>query len=307
MGTPEFALPVLNSLVSEHDVAAVYTRPDAAAGRGRKAAASPVKQRSLELGLPVEQPANFKDPQVVSRFKEYRPEAAVVVAYGRILPPEVLEIPPYGCINVHYSLLPFHRGASPVAGSILAGDCFTGVSIMLMDEGMDTGPVITRAQVPVFYYDTSKSLAGRLSIIAAGILGDALNAWSKGSFRPKKQNNSEATYSGIISKEDGKIDWNESATTIWRKSKAYYPWPGIYTTWRGKTLKLHRVSPLQCEINEPPGTVIEIRENNNFQLGIATGEGVLQVITLQLEGKKTNNSTEFLRGQPGFIGSILPC
>ncbi|MBN1369494.1 MAG: methionyl-tRNA formyltransferase [Dehalococcoidaceae bacterium] len=306
MGTPSIATPVLGRLAAEHEVAAVYTQPDAAAGRGREAAVSAVKQEAVRLGLEIVQPAGFKSRETVELLKGLKPEAVLVVAYGRILPPEVLEIPPLGCINVHFSLLPRHRGASPVAGAILAGDVFTGISIMLMDRGMDTGPVLAEYQLPIFDWDTARSLGLRLSEVAPGAVIEVLRLWKNGSIKPVPQDSSQATYSGMITKNAGFVDWNESAESIWRKARAYHPWPGIHTVWKGKVLKLIEVKPLQITGAGLPGRVIELAGNQAARIGVITGKGVLAVSTLQLEGRKAVSSAEFYRGQRDITGSVLP-
>ncbi len=306
MGTPSIALPVLNGLVGEHEIMALYTQPDTFAGRGRQPVESPIKQRAAELGLPVEQPLNFRDAATISKLRDLQPEVIVVVAYGKILPKLVLEVPPAGCINVHFSLLPYHRGASPLAGAILASNLFTGVSIMLMDRGLDTGPVLSQCQVPLFDHDTAESLGRRLSVIAANILPEVLSSWSNREIQPRTQDNSRATYSGIVSKEDGRIDWHEPADCLWRKSRAYYPWPGIFTSWQGKTLKLTKVVPLDYQFDGNVGTVVELKDNKVFKAGIITGKGTLEIATMQIEGKKAISSSEFIRGRQDFIGSILP-
>jgi len=306
MGTPSIAIPVLGRLSAEHEVAAVYTQPDATAGRGREAAVSPVKQEAVRLGLEVVQPAGFKSRETVEQLKGFKPEAVVVAAYGRILPPEILGIPPLGCINVHFSILPRHRGASPVAGAILAGDVFTGISIMLMDSGMDTGPVLARYQLPIFDWDTTRSLGARLSEVAPGAVLEVLRLWKNQHITPAPQDSSQATYSGMITKNAGSIDWNESAESIWRKSRAYYPWPGIHTLWKGKVLKLIQVKPLQTSRTGVPGTVIELAGDRQARIGVITGKGILIVSTLQMEGRKAVSSAEFHRGQRDFPGTVLP-
>ena len=306
MGTPSIALPVLDRLACDHEIITVYTKPDTFAGRGRQPIESPVKHRAVELGLTVEQPESFKDTETISTLKEMQPEIIVVVAYGKILPEQVLNMPPAGCINVHFSLLPYHRGASPLAGAILAGDVFTGVSIILMDRGMDTGPVLSQCQVPLFDHETSQSLGKRLSEIAAKVLPEVLSSRVTKEIMPRSQNNDKATYSAMVCKEDGRIDWNESAENLWRKSRAYYPWPGIYTNWKGKKLTLSRVIPLDFQVDETNGRVVELFNDNGFKLGITTGKGTLAAAMIQIEGKKAISSAEFIRGRKDFIGSILP-
>ncbi|MDD4635171.1 MAG: methionyl-tRNA formyltransferase [Dehalococcoidales bacterium] len=306
MGTPEIALPVLKAVSSRHEVVAVYTRPDAYSGRGRELAQSAIKKEASKLGIPVIQPLNFKDGKNISVLQDLQPEAIVVVAYGIILPKAVLEIPRLGCINVHFSVLPRYRGASPVAGAILAGDRFTGVSIMLMETGVDTGPILSISQLPVFDWDTTLSLGQRLSGISGGLIIDVLEAWNRREIILRPQNEAAATYSGIIHKEDGLISWNEEAALIWRKARAYHPWPGIYTTWRGKMLKLLSVEPVSHHSQEKPGSVISFGGTSDMNVGVVTGKGILGIKKIQLEGKKEVLTADFIRGQRDFIGSVLP-
>lgn len=306
MGTPEIALPVLKAVSSRHEVVAVYTRPDAYSGRGRELAQSAIKKEASKLGIPVIQPLNFKDGKNISVLQDLQPEVIVVVAYGIILPKAVLEIPRLGCINVHFSVLPRYRGASPVAGAILAGDRFTGVSIMLMETGVDTGPILSISQLPVFDWDTTLSLGQRLSGISGGLIIDVLEAWNRREIILRPQNEAAATYSGIIHKEDGLISWNEEAALIWRKARAYHPWPGIYTTWRGKMLKLLSVEPVSHHSQEKPGSVISFGGTSDMNVGVVTGKGILGIKKIQLEGKKEVLTADFIRGQRDFIGSVLP-
>ena len=303
MGTPEFAVAPLQELVQNgHRVVAVYTRPDKPAGRGRAVASSAVKKAATALHLPLVQPASLKKEAVVAELARFHPEVIVVAAYGQILPPSVLDLPRHGSINLHPSLLPRHRGASPVAAAILAGDVFTGVSIMLMDPGLDTGPVLVRAQIPIADGDTGGSLSAKLSLVAAHLMGEVLVAWPRGEITPQPQNEAGATYSGIISKADGQIDWQASAVAIWRRVRALQPWPGAYTRWQGKILKIIEAVPLPAPEKVGAGQVLALPPS----FGVCTGDGVLGVLVVQLEGKRAMSSDEFLRGQRQFIGAVLP-
>jgi len=209
MGTPEFAVAPLEHLIlNQYQVVAVYTQPDSQAGRGRSLVSSPVKRAALARGLPVMQPARLKSTEAVKELSGLRPDIVVVAAFGQILPQSVLDIPVHGCINIHPSLLPRFRGSSPVAAAILAGDSFTGVSVMLMDKGMDTGPVLTRAQIPIGTQDTTGSLTAKLSLVGARLLLDVIPHWLSGELSPRPQNEAEATYCTTISKEAGEIDWH---------------------------------------------------------------------------------------------------
>ena len=304
MGTPEFAVTPLKHLVlGGYEVVAVYTQPDRPAGRGRSLLFSKVKEAALKLGLPVVQPENLKSAEVISRLADYKPDVIVVAAFAQILPQTVLDIPACGCINIHPSLLPRHRGASPVAAAILAGDEFTGVSIMLQDAGLDTGPVLSRAAVPVSPQDSTGSLTEKLSLVAANMLQETLARWLRGEIIPQSQNESEVTYFPRIAKEAGEIDWQMSALEIWRRVRAYTPWPGSYTRWRGKQLKIIEAVPVSGE--STPGQVVSLPDYGGAP-GIGTGDGILRLIRLQQEGKREMPADEFLRGQRDFIGSVLP-
>jgi methionyl-tRNA formyltransferase len=306
MGTPEFAVPSLEHLIlNQYQVVAVYTQPDKTAGRGRSLVSSPVKRVALNWKLPVVQPVSFKEAEAVAQLADFHPDVIVVAAFGQILPQSVLDIPAYGCINIHPSLLPRFRGASPVAAAILAGSEFTGVSIMLMDKGLDTGPVLARAQIPISVQDTTGSLTAKLSLIAAQLLLEVLTFWSRGELTPRPQAEAEATFSGMFSKEDGEIDWRLSAVDIWRRVRAFHPWPGCYTRWQGRQLKIIGVVPLPGEKALEIGQVVALNRGG-VVFGVNTGDGVLGILSVQLEGKRAMSAAEFLRGQRQFIGTIVP-
>ena len=306
MGTPEFAVPALERLVlSQYQVAAVYTPPDKPAGRGRVPAPPPVKEAALRRQLPVVQPDSLKSAGAVSQLADLCPDVIVVAAFGQILPPSVLDIPRYGCINIHPSLLPRFRGASPVAAAILAGDEFTGVSIMLLDAGMDTGPVLARAAIPVAPQDNTGSLTEKLSLVAAHLLQDVLIGWRRQEITPQPQNEAEATYSAPITKEEGEIDWRLPARDIWRRVRAFNPWPGCYTRWRGKQLKIVEAVPVMGPDAPEAGRVVALPAGE-AALGVGTGAGILGVLGVQVEGKRAMAAAEFLRGQRDFIGAVLP-
>jgi len=310
MGSPEFAIPSLEHLIlNRYQVVAVYTQPDKPAGRGYSVASSPLKRAAIGRELPVVQPVSLKEPEAVAQLAGFHPEVVVVAAFGQILPQSVLDMPRYGCINIHPSLLPKYRGVSPVAAAILAGDEFTGVSIMLMDRGLDTGPVLARAQIAVSGQDTTGSLTARLSLIAAQLLQDVLMRWLRGELTPQPQNEAEATYSAPVSKEEGKIDWHLPAVDIWRGVRAFQPWPGCYTSWQGKRLEIIEAVPLPWERALEIGRVVALPpvvERSEAAFGVSTGDGVLGVCQVQLEGKRAMSAAEFLRGQRQFIGAVLP-
>jgi len=305
MGTPEFAVPPLEHLIiNHHEVVAAYTRPDKPAGRGRSLLPTPVKKAALCWQVPVVQTADLRAAATVTQLADLQPDVIVVAAYGQILPRAVLDLPRYGCVNIHPSLLPKYRGASPVASAILAGDEFTGVSIMLLDEGMDTGPVLAQAAVSVSRKDNTGSLTDRLAQVAARLLPEVLVRWPRGEIKPQPQPETGASYCGTISKQDGEIDWGLSAEEIWRRVRAFNPWPGSYTVWAGKQLKVTEAVPLPA-VTAAPGGVIALPEGDNT-FGIGTGEGTLGVVRVQLEGKRVMSSAEFLRGHRDFIGAVLP-
>ncbi len=309
MGTPEFAVPSLRHLMlNQYQVVAVYTQPDKPSGRGRAEVSSPLKRAAVAWEIPVVQPAKLKAAEVVSQLADLRPDVIVVAAFGQLLPQPILDIPRYGCINIHPSLLPKYRGASPIATAILTGDEFTGVSLILMDRGLDTGPILARAQIFISGQDTTGSLTANLSLIAAQLLQDTLVRWVRGELAPQPQNKAEITYSESITKEEGKIDWYLPVADIWRRVRAYQPWPGCYTQWQGKWLKIIEAVPLPWERAGEKGEVVELTLPSapKAAFGVCAGDGVLGVCQVQLEGKRAMSAAEFLRGQRQFIGAILP-
>ena len=305
MGTPEFAVPSLEGLISNgYEVVGVYTQPDKAAGRGRVMEESPVKKAALRHNLNVVQPVNMKSAETRALLADLKLDAIIVAAYGQILPQPVLEIPLFGCINIHPSLLPKYRGVAPVPAAILNGDEWTGVSIMLLDKGVDTGPVLTNVHVPVLPQDTAGMLMEKLSHSGAQLLLDTLPGWFRKEIKPQPQNNADASYTKMLTKEAGEIDWKLTAVQIWQRVRAYQPWPGCYTRWQGKQLKILEAVPLSGEGTSIPGYVVIVKDNV-AAFGVTTGDGVLGVVKVQLEGKKVVNSREFLNGQRQFIGAML--
>jgi len=312
MGTSDFAVPSLEHLLlNQYQVVAVYTQPDKPAGRGRLLTFSPVKRAALTWNLPLEQPLSLKKAEVVEQLAGLHPDVIVVAAFGQILPQAVLDIPRFGCINIHPSLLPRWRGASPAAAAILAGDESTGVSIMLLDKGMDTGPVLARAAVPIAAQDTTGSLTTKLALTAAPLLQEVLERYLRGDLNPQPQDNTRATYCSQISKEEGEIDWHLPAIDIWRRVRAFQPWPGCYTRWWGKRLEIIEAGPIPVpeETTLEPGRVVALTPTTGEEeaaFGVYTGNGILGVVRVQLEGKRVMPAADFLRGQREFIGVILP-
>ncbi len=304
MGTPAFAVPTLERLLqSEHEVVAVYTQPDTPAGRGRQLAPSPVKQVALERGLKVLQPARLRASSQVGQLASLRPDVIVVAAFGQILSQKVLDIPPFGCLNVHPSLLPRYRGASPIAAAILAGDEYTGVTIMLLDAGMDSGPVLAQRPVAIEPQDTTATLAAKLAQVGAELLMETLGLWLNRQLTPQPQDEAKATYSQPITKEEGEIDWRLPAGEIWRRVRAFQPWPGCYTRWEGKSIKVLEARPLPGKGD--PGKVVS-SGGRDLVVGVQTGDGTLRLLRLQMEGKRAMTAAEFVRGQRGFVGALLP-
>jgi methionyl-tRNA formyltransferase len=302
MGTPSFAVPSLEALVGNYEIASVVTQPDRPASRGRKTVASPVKEVALAHGLPLMQPESLRQEEVIAQIRELEPQVIVVAAYGQILRSEVLSIPPFGVVNVHPSLLPKYRGASPIAGAILAGEEETAVTIMLMDEGMDTGPILTQRSTKIHPEETRGSLGERLSRLGAELLLETLQRWLKGQIEPQPQDDAKATYTSLITKEDGLIDWSLSAVEIWRQVRAYDPWPGARTWWRGKLFKILVARPLtEWAGKGKPGGVLNLTDG----VAVATGEGALLLEKVQLAGKRAMDIQDFVRGQRDFAGSLL--
>jgi methionyl-tRNA formyltransferase len=303
MGTPSFAVPALRQLVlNKYEVAAVYTKQDKPTGRGQELSFSAVKSTALELGLKVLQPDSLKKAETLAELAVLSPDLVIVVAFGQILPPEVLRLPRYGCINIHPSLLPRHRGAAPVVSTILCGDKWSGVSLMQMDEGLDTGPIIAQNHVLVRDDDTAGILSGKLSFISANMLTDILPRWIKGTIVPHPQDATQATYFKPMEKEAGEINWTLPAVNIWRQVRAYQPWPGAFTRFNGKILKILEALPHEMACTAPVGSIVPLMRG----CGVTTGEGILELRRLQIEGKQAMSAADFLNGHQSFMSAILP-
>jgi methionyl-tRNA formyltransferase len=304
MGTPQFAGTVLECLLQRaHRVLAVYTQPDKAAGRGHKVAVPTVKKLAVERQIPVVQLETFKSNEMVEKLARFEPDLIIVAAFGLILPSEVLSLPRFGCLNVHPSLLPRHRGPSPVAGAILHGDELTGVTIMLMNAGLDAGPILAQEKVGVSFMDTTGSLSSKLAEVGATLLLETMPKWVAGELKAQPQDESQATYSEMIGSKDAEIDWRLSAVDLWRRVRAYNPWPSCFTFCQGKRLKIHRAIPLGDAKGAQPGEVVVLGEPPG--VGAETGQGVLGLCQVQLEGKRPMSADEFIRGKRDFIGCIL--
>jgi methionyl-tRNA formyltransferase len=306
MGTPDFAVPTLTALAdtSTVDVVGVVTQPDRRAGRGRRLMPSSVKRAALVRDLPLFQPRSLRTAEAMAQLVTWEPDIIVVAAFGQILRQDVLELPPFGCLNVHASLLPRWRGAAPIPAAILAGDKVTGVTIMQMDVGLDTGPILAQREEPVESGDTWETLEPRLAQLGAELLVETLPPYLTGELSPQPQPAEGITYAEQLSKDDGWIDWSRPAVELDRQIRAFHPWPGAFTTLRGERLKLVRAVPLPgWRGDAPPGTVFAL--NGEAVVAVATGEGALCLDEVQLAGRRSMDITSFLCGQRDCIGSRL--
>ncbi len=303
MGTPEFAATILEGLVVHHEVLAAVTQPDQRGGRGRKALLPPpVKVAAMAHGVPVMQPKSLRRESAIAALRELRPDVIVVAAFGQILRPAVLALPPHGCLNVHASLLPRHRGAAPVAAAILAGDAETGVTIMLMDEGVDTGAILAQRAVSIAPTDTTGTLTARLAATGRDLLLETLPRWLVGEVAPQPQDEARATYAPPLTREDGRIDWTRPAVEIARMVRAFDPWPGAHTTVSGNILKIIQARALpDWRGDATPGTVVRAPEG----LAVATGEGALLLEIVQPAGKRPMTCQAYACGQRDLVGTVL--
>ena len=300
MGTPEFAVPALLSLLDAGcDVISVYTAPPRPAGRGYAARRSAVHELALARGLPLRTPANLQDKAEQQAFAELAADAAVVAAYGLILPPAMLGAPRLGCLNVHASLLPRWRGAAPIQRAILAGDAETGVTIMRMDEGLDTGAILLRERVPIGASTTAGELDRRLAALGAGLIVEALGALDAGTIEPKPQPAEGVTYADKLGPADGVLDWREPAAALERRVRAHAPRPGAWFTHRGTRIKVLAAAPAEGAPKAPPGRVLDGR------LTVNCGDGALRLTRLQREGRAAMDAAAFLRGFALPQGSTL--
>jgi len=301
-GTPDFSVPALEALsASRHRVLAVYTQPDRPAGRGQQLAMSAVKQCALRHGLPVEQPPTLRDQAAVERLASWNADVMVVVAYGLILPADVLAIPALGCLNIHASLLPRWRGAAPIHRALLAGDAETGVTIMCMDVGLDTGPMLLERTTPIAATDTAASLHDRLAAMGAQALLEALDRLIDGSITARPQPEDGVTYAAKIRKDEAIIDWSRSAPEIARQIRAFNPWPVAETRWNGQQLRIWEASVTDAAATAAPGTVVSAAATG---IRVATGSGLLNLLRVQLAGRKAVTAAEFLNAHR-IEGAVL--
>ena len=297
MGTPPFAVPSLERVASEHEVITVFTQPDRPKGRGGELAISPVKAAAQRLGLPVEQPERVRRPEVVEQLRAMAPEVMIVVGYGQIIPQSILDIPPRGIINVHASLLPKYRGAAPIQWAIARGETRTGVTTMRIDAGLDTGDILLESETQIGEEETAIELGERLSIAGAELLSGTLSELS--SITPKPQDDSLASYAPILKREDGYVDWKLSAREISNRVRGFQPWPGCYGLFRGKRFQIWRAKAVNVTIQPA-----ELRAENR-RLYVGCGEGSLELLELQLEGKKRMLAAAFLNGTALEAGEAL--
>ncbi len=301
-GTPEFAVPPLRELLnSSHTVCAVYTQPDRPAGRGRKLRASPVKALAEASGISVMQPESLRDIEEQRHLASLEADLMVVVAYGLLLPKPVLDAPRLGCVNIHASLLPRWRGAAPIQRAILAGDAESGVTLMQMEEGLDTGAMLAKAVTPITEQDSAQRLHDRLSELGAGLLIESLPGLEAGTLCPEQQDDSLATYAKKLSKGEALIDWARPATELDRAVRAFNPWPVAHTLYEGQTLRLWRAEPLSSGADAQSATVLSAAPQG---MDVATGEGVLRVHELQLAGSRRMTVAEFINGKDP-VGKVL--
>ncbi len=294
MGTPGFAVPSLRALLDAGaPILLVVTQPDRPRGRGRRVVSSPVKQLAQEKGLPVYQPEKVRSPEAVEHIAAQESACIVVVAYGQLLPTEILEMPPLGAVNVHASLLPKYRGSAPIHWALIRGEMETGVTTMLMDAGMDTGDILLQRKAVIQPEETAGSLHERLAEAGARVLVETLDLLKRGALEARAQDNSQATYAPMLAKEDGRVDWRQDAKRICCHIRGLDPWPGGFTYWQGKRLKIFGCRALPVSSTAEPGTVIAAADNG---LQVAAGKGAVLIETLQLEGGRPLAVTDFLRG-----------
>ena len=296
IGTGEIGVPTLRALLnSEHEVVAVVTQPDKRVGREQRIEPPPIKKEIAKTRIPILQPARIKDQQATEEIRDFAPDVVVVVAYGQILPRDVLEIPCQACLNLHASLLPRWRGAAPIQAAIAAGDCETGITAMYMDEGLDTGDILLQRRVEILPNDIGGSLHDRLAQIAPEALLESLRLLSAGNAPRIAQDNARATYAPKLKREHGLIDWSESAEAIERKIRAYNPWPGAFMKVDRQNLKVFSASVV--DLNGQPGEVLR----SDKDLIVATGKGALSLGEVQLEGKRRMSAADFLRGHGAIM------
>jgi methionyl-tRNA formyltransferase len=303
MGTPAFACPSLQILLERgENVVGVFTQPDRPKGRGQKLQPPPVKELALQHGIPVCQPLKVRVPEVIEQIRDLKPDLIVVVAFGQILPKALLEIPPHGCVNVHASLLPRYRGAAPLNWCLVNGESETGVTTMLMDVGLDTGPMLLKKATPIGPDEQITELHDRMSRLGATLLGETLDGLKAGTIVPQPQNDAQSCYAPLLKKETGLIDWNKPAQAIHNLVRGLASWPGAYTFLQGEPLKIHRTSLGNTTVSEPAGTIVKATAEG---IEVACGQGSLLIRELQAAGSRRMDATSFLAGHPLPPGTRL--
>jgi methionyl-tRNA formyltransferase len=302
-GTPEFAVPSLQLFIDrKEEVLCVVTQPDRPVGRGQKLKFSPVKELALKHDIEILQPEKIRTPKFIDQFQKLSPDLAVVAAYGQMFPKNLLEIPKNGFINVHASYLPFYRGAAPINQAIIDGEKETGVTIMLVNEGMDTGDIILQEKVVIGPEETASMLHDRLSVFGAALLGKAIDMLESGGWNPVPQDNQKATYAQLFRKGDGQINWNLSAETIFNQIRGMTPWPGCFTYLNKKILKIHKAKRLNTKKESVAGQILSVSGEG---IEVSTGKGTLFLIEIQLEGKKIMAAEDFVKGHKLEPGTVL--
>lgn len=302
MGTPDIAVGTFEALVKEHEVVLAVTQPDRPKGRGGKCQFSPVKEAALLADVPVYQPQRIRNSECIEELRKYPADVMVVIAFGQILPKEILTMTPYGCINIHASLLPKYRGAAPIQWAVINGERVSGVTTMQMDEGLDTGDILLKEEIVLDGKETGGSLHDKIAVCGAGLCIKTLAMLERGELTPVKQGESPTAYARMLDKSMGDIDWSMSAASIECLIRGLNPWPSAYTKWKEKVMKLWQAEVKEGSTDAAPGTIVKV-ETDGFT--VQTGEGLLKVTELQIPGKKRMDAEAFLRGYSMKTGEIL--
>ena len=305
MGTPDCSVGTLEALIEAgHEVALVVTQPDKPKGRGGKMQYTPVKEVAVAHNIPVYQPKRIREPECIEELRKYNADIMVVIAFGQILPKEILEMTPYGCVNVHASLLPSYRGAAPIQWAVINGEKVSGVTTMQMNEGLDTGDMLLKVEIPLDEKETGGSLHDKLAEAGARLCVETLDALKAGTVTPEKQGDSPTAYAKMLDKHMGKIDWKMSAKEIERLIRGLNPWPSAYTRWNenDKGMKIWEAEVAEGQTDKAAGTVVEVAKDGFF---VQTGDGLLKITALQIPGKKRMDAAAFLRGYQMETGTVL--
>lgn len=303
MGTPDFSVGTLEALIAAgHEVVLAVTQPDKPKGRGKEMQFTPVKEVALKYQIPVYQPKKIREPECMAKLREYEADIMVVIAFGQILPKEILDMTPFGCVNVHASLLPKYRGAAPIQWSVIKGEKVTGVTTMQMDEGLDTGDMLLKTEIHMDDDETGGSLHDKLAAAGAALCVETLTALEQGTVVPKKQGDSPTDYAKMLDKQLGNIDWTKEAAEIERLIRGLNPWPSAYTNWDGKVMKIWKAKVVDQDTGRQPGTVTTVEKNAFY---VQTGKGQLSILELQIPGKKRMDAGAFLRGNQLKEGFLL--